>query len=181
MPRPQIIVSAMGSFGHLAFFGQPAKCEVAHTSLRLFPTKIRQPGNQEGTHGTKTTYRRRDCSCNGVDHPNGHGGGHAELVTAFRSSTFAFVLRRVDQLFAANSGCSPGRAGGVASLVRHWLRHASKGCHAPPRPRGIGIFWTRAPMVAWTPPTDAQVIARTILGIANMAINALRCTGDIDA
>jgi hypothetical protein len=79
--------------GHLAFFGQPPKCDVAHTSLRLFPIKIRQPGNQEGTHGTKTSYRRRDCSCNGVDHPNGHGVGHAELVTDFRSSTFAFVLR----------------------------------------------------------------------------------------
>ena len=74
------------------FFGQPTKCDAAHTSLRLFPTKIRQPGNQEGTHGTKTSYRRRDCSCNGVDHPNGHGVGHAELVTDFRSSTFAFVL-----------------------------------------------------------------------------------------
>jgi len=41
--------------------------------LRLFPIKIRQPGNQEGTHGTKTSYRRQDCSCNGVDHPNGYG------------------------------------------------------------------------------------------------------------
>src|SRR5262249_19501394 len=82
-------------FFDVAFFGQPAKCEVAHTYLRLFPIKIQQPGNQEGTHGTKTSYRRRDCSCNGVDHPNGHGVGHAELVTDFRSSTFAFVLGRV--------------------------------------------------------------------------------------
>src|SRR5215471_4121202 len=91
---------------HLAFFGQPAKCEVAHTSLRLFPTKIRQPGNQEGTHGTKTSHRRRDCSCNGVDHPNGHGIGHAELVTDFRSSTSTFVLRR--SIIAADPGPPPG-------------------------------------------------------------------------
>jgi hypothetical protein len=28
---------------------------------------------------------------------------HAELVADFRSSTFAFVLRRVDQLFAATA------------------------------------------------------------------------------
>src|SRR5215469_12556087 len=33
---------------HLAFFGQPAKREVAHTSLRLFPIKIRQPGKPGG-------------------------------------------------------------------------------------------------------------------------------------
>jgi hypothetical protein len=66
---------------------------------------------QEGTHGTKT----RDCSCNGVDHPNGHGVGHAELVTDFRSSTFAFVLRRVDQLFAAD----PGRPPGKRAVLRH--------------------------------------------------------------
>src|SRR5262249_25355398 len=45
---------------------------------------------QEGTHGTKTSYRR-DCSCNGADHPNGHDVCHAD-VTDFRSSTFAFVL-----------------------------------------------------------------------------------------
>src|SRR5262249_14738590 len=84
------------AFAHVAFFGQRAKCDAAHTSLRLFPIKIRQPGNQEGTHGTKTSYRR-DCSCNGVDHPNGHGVG--QLVTDFRSSTFAFVLRHSDQLW----------------------------------------------------------------------------------
>src|SRR5262249_43121287 len=87
-----VVVCSMPDSSHLAFFGQPTKCDAAHTSLRLFPTKIRQPGNQEGTHGTKTSYRRRDFSCNGVDHPNGHGVGHAELVTDFRSSTFAFVL-----------------------------------------------------------------------------------------
>src|SRR5215471_4731817 len=109
---------------HLAFFGQPAKCEVAHTSLRLFPTKIRQPGNQEGTHGTKTSYRRRDCSCNGVDHPNGHGVGHAELVTDFRSSTFAFVLRQSDQLFAADPGRPP--ESGPCCVTRSSLASASK-------------------------------------------------------
>src|SRR5262249_15959967 len=52
------------------------------------------------------SYRRDCCSCNGVDHPNGHGVGHAELVTDFRSSTFAFVLRRVDQLFAATAAAA---------------------------------------------------------------------------
>src|SRR5262249_19296238 len=58
--------------------------------LRLFPIKIRQPGNQEGTHGTKTSYRR-DCSCNGADHPNGHDVGR---VADLPPSTFAFVLGR---------------------------------------------------------------------------------------
>src|SRR5262249_42306538 len=46
--------------------------------------------------GTKT----RDCSCNGVDHPDDHAVGHAELVTDFRSSTFAFVLRRSTSFLA---------------------------------------------------------------------------------
>ena len=32
----------MEFFGHLAFFGQPPKCEVAHTSFRLAPPKVRQ-------------------------------------------------------------------------------------------------------------------------------------------
>jgi len=36
---------------------------------------------------------------------------------------------------------------------------ATKGRYTPPRPGGIGIFWTRAPMVAAPPPTDAKVIA----------------------
>ena len=44
--------------------------------------------------------------------------------------------------------------------------------HTPLRPGGIGIFCTRAPVVVAPPPTDAQVIAGTILGIACMAINA---------
>jgi hypothetical protein len=87
----------MGFFGHLAFFGQPPKCEVAHTSFRLAPPKSDLAtsilARQEGTHGTKTSYRR-DCSCNDADHPNGHDVGHAEHVTDFRSSTFAFVLTR---------------------------------------------------------------------------------------
>src|SRR5262252_3699943 len=62
-PNMQIIASAMGSFGHLAFFGQPPKCEVAHTSSRLAPLKSGMATSiwrQEGTHGTetktKTTY-----------------------------------------------------------------------------------------------------------------------------
>src|SRR5215813_6273087 len=38
-PNMQIIASAMGFFGQVAFFGQPAKCEVAHTSFRLAPLK----------------------------------------------------------------------------------------------------------------------------------------------
>src|SRR5215831_841934 len=32
-------LSARKATGHLAFFGQPAKCEVAHTSFRLAPLK----------------------------------------------------------------------------------------------------------------------------------------------
>jgi len=39
-------------------------------------------------------------------------------------------------------------------------------------PGGIGIFWIRTPVVVAVPPTDTQVIARTILGIAGMAMNA---------
>src|SRR5262249_19438858 len=31
-PNMQIIASAMGFFGNVAFFGQPPKCDVAHTS-----------------------------------------------------------------------------------------------------------------------------------------------------
>src|SRR6516164_7924226 len=86
----QIIASAMGSFGHLAFFGQPAKCEAAHTSPPIIPYKNPATWNQEGTHGTKTSYRR-DCSCNGGDHPNGHDVGR---VADLPASTFAFVLGR---------------------------------------------------------------------------------------
>jgi hypothetical protein len=41
-----------------AFFGQPPKCEVAHTSLSSRPSKVRHGdiylARQEGTHGTKT-------------------------------------------------------------------------------------------------------------------------------
>src|SRR5262249_44082698 len=38
----------------------------------------------------------RDGSCGSGDHPSDHDAqfGYAELVTDFRSSTFAFVLRR---------------------------------------------------------------------------------------
>src|SRR5262245_39309532 len=85
----------MGFFGHAVFFGQPAKCEVAHTSSPISPLKVRDGDTyltrQEGAHGIKTSYRR-DCSCTDADHPNGHDVGHAEHVTDFRSSTFAFVL-----------------------------------------------------------------------------------------
>src|SRR5262249_34910978 len=48
--------------------------------------------DDEASHGTKTSYRRDCCSCNGVDHPNGHGVGHAVLVTDLPSSTLAFLL-----------------------------------------------------------------------------------------
>ena len=56
---------------------------------------------------TRPSYRR-DCSCNGVDHPNGHGVGHADLVTDFRSSASTFVLRRSISFFAADPGPPPG-------------------------------------------------------------------------
>src|SRR6516225_7893313 len=42
----------MGFFGQVAFFGQPAKCEVAHTSFRLAPLKSGMATSiwrQEGT------------------------------------------------------------------------------------------------------------------------------------
>src|SRR5215475_13139037 len=41
--RPNIAQTLANShrvFGHLAFFGQPAKCEVAHTSLPFSPFKV---------------------------------------------------------------------------------------------------------------------------------------------
>src|SRR5215469_1760352 len=69
---------------------------------------------QEGTHGTKTSYDR-DCSCNGVDHPNGHGVGHADLVTDFRSPTSTFVLRRSISFFAADPGPPPAKR----AVLRH--------------------------------------------------------------
>src|SRR5215475_2224471 len=70
-----------------------SKCEAVHTSPPIIPYK--NPANLEtrrGTDGTKSSYRH-DCSYNGADHPNGHNVGRAELVTDFRSPTFAFVLR----------------------------------------------------------------------------------------
>ena len=57
MSPTQIIANSHGVFGHLAFFGQPAKCEAAHTSLPVSPSKVRHsdiylaPG---GVHGTET-------------------------------------------------------------------------------------------------------------------------------
>ena len=42
----------------------------------------------------------------------------------------------------------------------------------PLDPVALAIFWTTAPVVVAPPPTDAKVIAGTILGIAGMAINA---------
>src|SRR5262249_32988139 len=68
----------------------PAKCEVAHTSPPIIPYKNPATWNQEGTHGTKTSYRW-DCSCNGADHPNGHDVGR---VADLPASTSAFVLGR---------------------------------------------------------------------------------------
>src|SRR5262245_33420944 len=45
-------------FWHLAFLGQPAKCEVAHISFPFSPSKVQHGdiylARQEGTHGTKT-------------------------------------------------------------------------------------------------------------------------------
>src|SRR5258707_11822956 len=71
--------------------------EVAHTSPPIPP--LRSPAsNQEGNHGTSTTYSRmylRDDFCGSGDHPSDHDAqfGCAELVTDLPSSTFAFVLR----------------------------------------------------------------------------------------
>src|SRR5262245_1710092 len=47
--------SAMGFFGHLAFFGQPPKCDVPHTSLPIRPSKSPVTSiRQEGARGTET-------------------------------------------------------------------------------------------------------------------------------
>ena len=58
MSPTQIIANSHGVFGHLAVFGQPAKCEVAHTSCPFSPSKVQHGdiylARQEGTHGTKT-------------------------------------------------------------------------------------------------------------------------------
>src|SRR5262249_58950835 len=86
----------------LHFFGQPPKCEVAHTSLPIRPSRSGLAPSiwrQEGTDGTKTRTSSariclRDSSCGGGDHPSDHDAqfGCAELVTDSPSSTFAFVL-----------------------------------------------------------------------------------------
>src|SRR5262245_22716426 len=103
------------------------KCDAAHTSFALAPLKSGMATSiwrqEEGTHGTQTSYRR-DCSCNAVDHPNGHGVGHAELVTDFRSSTFAFVLRQSDQLLPPTLDAR--QAGGRCCVTRSPLASTSK-------------------------------------------------------
>jgi hypothetical protein len=51
-PTPTCKRQCHGVFGHVAFFGQPAKCEVAHTSFRLAPLKSGMATSiwrQEGT------------------------------------------------------------------------------------------------------------------------------------
>src|SRR5262245_56869427 len=61
LPQPKVEAGAF--LRSVAFFGQPPKCEVAHTSSRLAPLKSGMATSiwrQEGTHGTetktKTTY-----------------------------------------------------------------------------------------------------------------------------
>jgi hypothetical protein len=57
------------------------------------------------------------------------------------------------------------------------LRTGSEGLRGVIRrldPVALAIFWTRAPVVVAPPPTDAKVIAGTILGIAGMAITTSR-------
>ena len=58
MSQTQIIANSHRVFGHLAFLGQPAKCEVAHISFPFSPSKVQHGdiylARQEGTHGTKT-------------------------------------------------------------------------------------------------------------------------------
>ena len=94
----------------VAFF---EKCEAAHTSPPINPSKIatrtgtktgysnKAPG---GVHGTKTSYRR-DGSCDGGDHHSGHdmGGGSAEHVTDLPPATAAFVLRRLTSFLPATA------------------------------------------------------------------------------
>jgi hypothetical protein len=52
--RTQIIANSVGFFGYLAFFEQPAKCEVAHTIFPFSPSKVRHgdiylaPGGDTG-------------------------------------------------------------------------------------------------------------------------------------
>jgi|SRR5215468_11005466 len=85
-------------------FWTPAKCEVAHTSLPFSPSKVSHSdiylapggGTWHQNQNQLGSYLPRDGSCDGVDHPNDHGGprfGCAELVSGLRSSTFAVVLR----------------------------------------------------------------------------------------
>ena len=83
----------------MSFFGQPARCDVAHTSLPIRPSKVRHsdiylaPG---GVHGTETkTSWAHICRRNGVDRPRGHdvGVGCADHVSDLPPSAFAFVLR----------------------------------------------------------------------------------------
>src|SRR5215831_12483301 len=112
-----------GDAGHVAFFGQPPKCEVAHTSPPIIPYK--NPTTWKPGGDTWHQNQLPSPGCNGVDHPNGHGAGHAELVTDFRSSTFAFVLRRVDQLFCRRPW-TLARAGRRCCVTRSSLASTSK-------------------------------------------------------
>jgi hypothetical protein len=76
-----------------SFFGQGAKCEVAHT-LRM-AVGTRTAGARRGIHGTEIkTSEVRICRRDGVDHPLGcdMGDGSAELVTHLPVGAFAFVL-----------------------------------------------------------------------------------------
>jgi len=94
--------------------GGQRKCEVAHTSPPIIPHKNPAAWNQEGTHGTKGRYRR-DCSCDGVDHPDGHDVGR---VPDFPSSAFACVLRRSRPAFCRRVRASrPSQAVILYSLL----------------------------------------------------------------
>src|SRR5262249_3522884 len=117
-PTDRIGANARARGSKLHFLDKTAKCEVAHTSPPIIPYKNPATWNQEGTHGTETSYRR-DCSCNGADHPNGHDVGRMADLPA---STFAFVLGRSTSVLpptldarrrvAAASAGSPPLGGG---------------------------------------------------------------------
>ena len=88
---------------HLAFFGQAAKCEVAHTSLPIRPSKSPVTSiRREGRRGTKTASRQaRICLRDGGDHPGDHDVVKPRVGCAdpadgpdLPGSTFEFVLDR---------------------------------------------------------------------------------------
>src|SRR6516162_1695179 len=54
------MIANMGSFGHLAFFGPPPKCEVAHASFPIRPSKVGSGLHRSDAFEGETWHRNQD-------------------------------------------------------------------------------------------------------------------------